>query len=148
MAATATLPVAVIMQRRTPTHPWASEAWGAIGVVPDDGACQEVVTLAYSPARETYLVPGLTLELHRDEHEGYFANCTAPEAKVFVMWRMVEGRAMPQQVSASYAEGTRMFDSGDPADGVAMAPEIHAWLADYLGKHYEPPVRRGRAGHG
>ncbi|MFD2368164.1 DUF3305 domain-containing protein [Pseudoduganella sp. GCM10020061] len=148
MGATATLPIAVIMERRAPTHPWAGDAWSAVGVVPFGGAGRQVVTLASSPARETYLVPGLTLELYRDEHEGYFENCIAPESKVFVMWRMIEGRAMPVHVSASYVEGTRMFDSGEPADGVRMPPEIHAWLSDYLVDNYEPPVRKGRARHG
>jgi hypothetical protein len=93
-------------------------------------------------------VPGLELQLHRDEHDGYYENCIAPEAKVFVMWRMEEGRAMPIKASVSYAEGTRMFDSGEHADGVAMPAEIQAWLAAYLAANYDPPVRRGRKGHG
>jgi hypothetical protein len=49
--------------------------------------------------------------------------------------------------SASYGEGTRMLDSGDQADGVAMPADIHAWLGVYLHRHYEPPAR-GRRGHG
>ena len=148
MAATASLPVAVIMQRRASTHPWAEETWSAVGVVPFAHDGRGVVTLASSPARDTYLVPGLQLELYRDEHEGYFENCVAPEAKVFVMWRMLDGKAMPVRVTASYVEGTRMLDSGEPADGVLMPAEIHAWLASYLAENYEPPVRKGRARHG
>lgn len=148
MAATASMPVAVIMQRRAPTHPWAEDSWSAVGVVPHAGTRHGVVTLNSSTERDTYLVPGLTLELYRDQHEGYFENCMAPEAKVFVMWRMQDGRAMPVHVSASYVEGTRMFDSGEPADGVMMPAEIHAWLIDYLARNYEPPVRKGRAAHG
>lgn len=148
MAPVASMPVAVIMQRRSPTHPWAQDAWSAVGVVPDCANSAGVVTLASSAERDTYLVPGLVLELYRDQHEGYFENCIAPEAKVFVMWRMEDGRAMPVRVSVSYVEGTRMFDSGEPADGVMMPAEIHAWLIDYLARHYEPPVRKGRAAHG
>ncbi|HEU4852385.1 MAG TPA: DUF3305 domain-containing protein [Telluria sp.] len=148
MGATATMPVAVIMQRRASTHPWAGDTWGAVGVVPYSGAVREVLTLVSAPERDTYMVPGLDLELYRDEHEGYFENCMAPEAKVFVKWRMEDGRAMPVQVSVSYVDGTRMFDSGEPADGVAMSAEIQAWLVDYLANNYEPPVRKGRARHG
>lgn len=148
MAATASMPVAVIMQRRAPTHRWAEDAWSAVGVVPYAGAERSVVVLGSSPERDTYLVPGLDLELYRDEHEGYFENCIAPESKVFVKWRMLDGRAMPVQVSVSYVDGTRMFDSGEPADGVAMPAEIQAWLVDYLANNYEPPVRKGRARHG
>ena len=54
---------------------------------------------------------------------------------------------MPVRASVSYVEGTRMFDSGENADGVAMPAEIHAWLVDYLRTNYEPKPRRGR-GHG
>ena len=81
---------------------------------------------------------GLELQLFPDENEGYFENWIAPEPKVFVMWRMQDGRAMPMRASVSYAEGTRMFDSGESADGVAMPAEIHGWLADYLREHYQP----------
>jgi len=144
MSAQASLPIAVIMQRRRSTHPWAEDQWEAVGVVPDNGATEDILPLVHSDAREAYLVPGLALELHRDEHDGYFENCIAPEAKVFVQWRVHEGRALPVRASVSYAEGTRMFDSGEHADGVAMPADIQAWLIRYLAEHYEPPTRGGR----
>jgi hypothetical protein len=39
-----------------------------------------------------------------------------------------------------------MLDSGESADGVAMPPAIHSWLACYLQAHYQPPPqgRRGK----
>ncbi|MGZ3184864.1 MAG: DUF3305 domain-containing protein [Telluria sp.] len=148
MSAISSLPIAVIMERRASTHPWADDVYHAVGVVPDNGAVREPLTLARSRERETYIVPGLELQLHRDENEGYFENCIAPEAKVFVMWRMSKGRAIPVQASVSYAEGTRMFDSGEQADGVHMPPDIQAWLVDYLSRHYEPKPRGGRRRHG
>jgi len=144
----AALPIAVIMQRRTLAHVWADEAWGAVGVVQDRGDLAPFQMLSASAARDSYLVSGLQLELHRDELEGYYENCIAPEPKVFVLWRMQDGRAMPVKASVSYAEGTRMFDSGESADGVAMPAEVQAWLAQLLQTHYQPrEVRRGR-GHG
>lgn len=140
----ASMPIAVIMQRRTLNHRWADEAWSAVGVVADCGDLPPYQVLSQAPDRESYLVSGLTLELYPDENEGYFENCMAPEAKVFVKWRMQDGRAMPVQASVSYADGARMFDCGEHADGVAMPAEIHAWLADYLRRHYAPPARRGK----
>jgi len=141
------MPIAVLMQRRAVRHRWADEAWNAAGVVPDRGNLPSVQVLSESQERDYYLVSGLELELYPDENEGYFENCVAPEPKVFVLWRMENGRAMPVRASVSYVEGTRMFDSGESADGVAMPAEIHAWLADYLRTHYQPKPRRGR-GHG
>ena len=140
----ASMPIAVLMQRRTLQHRWADEAWEAVGVVPDRGDLPPVRMLSQSPERDYYLVSGLELELYPDENEGYYENCVAPESKVFVLWRMENGRAMPVRASVSYVEGTRMFDSGENADGVTMSAEIYAWLAGYLRAHYQPKPRRGR----
>jgi len=140
----ASMPIAVIMQRRAVQHRWVDEAWAAVGVVPDRGNLPPVQVLGESPERDYYLVSGLELELHTDENEGYYENCVAPESKVFVLWRMIDGRAMPVRASVSYVEGTRMFDSGESADGVTMSAEIYAWVAGYLREHYQPKPRRGR----
>lgn len=140
----ASMPIAVVMQRRRARHRWASEAWAAVAVVPDCGGLAPLQYLNHSEERDSYLVSGLELQLYPDENEGYYENCMAPEAKVFVMWRMQDGRAMPVQASVSYVEGTRMFDSGESADGVAMPAEIHAWLAAYLRDHYQPRARGGK----
>jgi hypothetical protein len=140
----ASMPIAVLMQRRTVQHRWADEAWEAVGVVPDRGDLPPLQVLSQSPERDYYLVSGLELELYPDENEGYYENCVAPESKVFVLWRMENGRAMPVRASVSYVEGTRMFDSGENADGVTMSAEIYAWLAGYLRAHYQPKPRRGR----
>jgi hypothetical protein len=140
----ASMPIAVLMQRRALKHRWADEAWAAVGVVPNRGDLPPVHVLTESAERDFYLVAGLDLELYTDENDGYYENCMAPEAKVFVLWRMIDGRAMPVRASVSCAEGTRMFDSGEAADGVVMPAEIHAWLSAYLREHYQPRVRRGR----
>lgn len=138
----ASMPIAVIMQRRHVNHPWAPVAWGAVAVMPDAGDLPLLRELTNTPERQSYLVSGLELQLYTDENEGYFENWVAPEAKVFVKWRMLEGRAMPVDASVSYAEGARMLDSGEAADGVPMPADIHAWLGAYLRDHYEPPARR------
>jgi hypothetical protein len=140
----ASMPIAVIMQRRALQHRWADEAWAAVGVVPDRGNLAPVQVLSENAERLYYLVSGLELELYPDDNEGYYENCMAPESKVFVLWRMENGRAMPVRASVSYVEGTRMFDTGENADGVTMSAEIYAWLAGYLRAHYQPKPRRGR----
>lgn len=140
----ASMPIAVIMQRRAIQHRWMNEVWAAVGVVPDGGGLPRIQPLNHTEEHEHYLVSGLQLELYPDENEGYFENWIAPEPKVFVMWRMENARAMPVIASVSYAEGTRMFDSGESADGVPMSGDIHQWLAEYLNANYQPRPRRGR----
>lgn len=139
------MPVAIIMQRRAVRHRWGDmDTWAAVGVVPDRSGSAGVRMLSASPERDHYLVSGLELELFTDENEGYYENCMAPESKVFVLWRMQDGRAMPARASVSYVEGTRMFDSGESADGVAMPAEIYSWVAGYLRAHHTPRPRKGR----
>jgi hypothetical protein len=140
----ANMPIAVLMQRRTLQHRWADEAWAAVGVVPDRGNLPPLHVLSESPEADYYLVSGLQLELYTDDNDGYYENAESPQSKVFVLWRMEQGRAMPVRATVSYLEGTRMFDSGENADGVPMPAEIHAWLSAYLREHYQPRVRRGR----
>lgn len=140
----ASMPIAVLMMRRAPMHRWGDDTWAAVGVVPDRGTLAPLTMLSESPERDYYLVSGLELELYTDENDGYYENCVAPESKVFVLWRMEQGRAMPVRASVSYMEGTRMFDSGESADGIKMPVEIHGWLSAYLNEHYQPRPRRGR----
>jgi hypothetical protein len=138
------LPIAVLMQRRALHHRWADESWAAVGIVRDQGRLPPVQQLQAGAGRDYYLVSGLTLDLYPDENDGYYENWVAPEPKVFVLWRLEEGKAMPILASVSYVDGTRMFDSGERADGVPMPADIHAWLGDYLQKHYQPRERKGR----
>lgn len=133
------LPIAVIMQRRVLQHRWADESWAAIAVMADNGKLPKVQALSLDEQRQSWLVTGLSLELFMDDNESYHENWAAPSPKVFIAWRMEDGKAMPQRASVSYVDGTRMFDSGESADGVLMPPDIHAWLGDYLRQHYTPP---------
>jgi hypothetical protein len=133
--------IAVVMQRRTLNNRWIDHVWAATAAIPDPGTLPPVQKLSKSEKEESYLVPGLMLELYPDEDEGYFENWAAPEPKIFIMWRMQDERAMPVAASVSYAEGTRMLDSGENADGVPMPPDVHAWLGSYLRQHYRPRPR-------
>lgn len=145
MSALAEMPIAVLMRRRSPASRWVDHFWSAEAVLP-----MAAIREPLPPDGDSYLVPGLRLTLHADENDGYYENWIAPAPKVFVMWRMQENadRAVPILASVSYVDGTRMFDSGESADGVPMPPEVHGWLGAYLRAYYRPrEARRGR-GHG
>ncbi|HEY0421045.1 MAG TPA: DUF3305 domain-containing protein [Acetobacteraceae bacterium] len=150
----ARLPITVLMQRRQLDNRWVQEIWSPVAVLTDLHAlaaelpppATQTRMVKQSGADEAYLVSGLSLELYPDENDGYFENWIAPQPRVFLLWRMQDGRAMPVLASVSYAEGARMLDSGEQACGVTMPVDIHAWLGDYLQRHYEPPAQ-GRRGH-
>ena len=148
MAAIDSLPIAVVMQRRKVSHPWADEAWAAVAVLRDQACAPAITPLSSDAERQSWLVSGLALELYRDDNESYHENWLAPVPKLFVARGLEDGPDLPQRASVSYVDGTRMFDSGESADGVLMPPDIHAWLGNYLRLNYTPPEPGGERRHG
>lgn len=140
----AELPLAVLMRWRPAASIWDQARWRpeAVSVDRADGMPQVRMTTV-----DSRLLGGVTLQLFPDENDGYFENWAAPEPKVFLLWRVEGGEPLIVSASVSYGEGTRMLDSGDQADGIAMPPDVHAWLGSYLLRHYEPPAR-GKRNHG
>lgn len=140
----AELPLAVWMRWRPATSRWDAARWHPETVCID----QANGTAAVRPVTaDSRLLCGVMLQLYPDENDGYFENWAAPEPKIFLLWRAENNEPAIVAASASYAEGTRMLDSGDQADGLRMPPDIHAWLGSYLLRHYQPPAR-GKRNHG
>ena len=133
-----TLPIAVVMQWRLAQSRWADyvwEPWGVLARYDAEGASRQLVD---EPEVAQWLHAGFTLVLHRDEIEGYYLNVSAPEPRVFVLWRMEGEQGLPVEVTVSSEEGGRWLDGGHSVDGVAMPPEIFAWVGDYVEKNYRP----------
>ena len=136
-------PLAVIMERIALTSRWADEMWRAAGVVRDTAPAGTAASVIVDEHKLTqFLFPGYKLKLARDEAEGYYLNITSPQPKIFILWRLVEARAKPELITASYSEGTRWADSGESVDGVPMPAELLPWLGEYVERHYEPEVRK------
>lgn len=142
-------PLSVVMQRRLQGMRWEQWRWSAAAVLPTGYDYAETLDARAGADTLLVLTPGLVVELHSDELDGYFENWVAPAPKVFVSWRMhvlpAGERAVPVKISVSYAEGARMLDGGDGADGVEMPAVIHGWLGACLAQHR---VRLPHRGHG
>jgi hypothetical protein len=134
--------VAVVMRRReTPNNRWQTEVWELVGVLPEslEGEPRKIVE---ERGGAQWLYPGLPLTLHRDEAEGYYLNVSTDDPRVFVMWRMEEGRAVPQYLTLSYAEASRWMDGGEQVDSVSMPPELYAWVGEYVERNYRPEPKK------
>jgi hypothetical protein len=129
------------MERRTLANRWQSEHWQPVEVVPDGGERQPRL-LGEEGGRARWLHPGFTIELHRDEAEGYFLNLTTATPYVFVNWRMEDGLAVPKSVTASYHEASRMMDGGAQVDGVPLPPDLFRWIDEFVRAHYKPEPRK------
>lgn len=138
-------PIAVLMEWRRLQDRWGSESWEALAVLPDPAGEAPGVQLLFQDAgRMQYRVSGLEIALYGDDVEGYYVNWAAPQPRVFIMWRMQDGQALPVLATVSYAEGVRFADAGEQVDGVPMPPPLHAWLGAFINAHETAPGGRNR----
>ena len=129
------------MQRRPAQSRWADVIWEPHGVVPGYAGTDTKLLVEHDGVAQ-WLHPGFKLELHRDETEGYYQNVAARDPRVFVLWRMEGEQALPLDVTVSSDEAGRWLDGGHSVDGVAMPPEIYAWVGDYVEKNYRPEPKK------
>ena len=130
------------MERRQLNNRWQSEAWEPRSVIPSVEPKGAPRLLVAEGGVQQWLHPGFELVLHQDEAEGYYLNVSVSGARVFVLWRMDDDKAVPLDVTASYNEGGRWLDGGHSVDGVAMLPEIFAWVGEFVEQNYRPEPRK------
>jgi len=136
-------PLAVIMERVRLANRWATERWEAKGVVRDDAPAGSGERVIVADERMTQILfPGFVLKLHADEAEGYIYNITSPQPKVFILWRMEENIARPQALSVSYHEGARWTAAEECVGGVALPPDLLAWIGEFAAEHYKPEPKK------
>jgi hypothetical protein len=146
-------PVDVILERVPLANRWVDEKWQPAAVVPagTPSADPEVepgppALLHEGPEGSQWRFPGHAIELHRSEGEGYFLNLTAPQPRVFVMWRRAEGDATPPVfpvvVTVSYNEAARMMDAGEQVDSVAIPVPVLEWVKPFMEANYKPEPRK------
>lgn len=137
-----TYAISVVMRRRPAKSRWADWIWEPWGVLPGAtaGGPRKLVD---ADGETQWLYPGFELALHRDETEGYYFNVSGQQPRVFVLWRMEGEQGLPVEVTVSFDEAGRWTDGGHTVEGVAMPPEIFAWVGEYVERNYrpEPKVR-------
>ena len=142
------LRVAVVMERETAPNRWEDWRFRIAEVVPhEDAFGLEARVLRDDGKLQRTLHPGFTLELFRDEAEGYWLNLTSGSPVWFVVWRIDDAdpsRAWPETVSLSYTEAGRWLDAQERVDNVPLAPELASWLQAYTDEHYRPEPKQRR----
>jgi hypothetical protein len=137
-----TFPIAVIMQRKPSQSRWIDSSWEPLGVLPGHAAEGPPRLLRDSEGAQQWLHAGFSLVLHRDEAEGYYMNVSAPEPRVFVLWRMEGEQALPVEVTVSSDEASRLMDAGHQIDGVAMPADLFAWVGEWVEHNYRPEPKK------
>ena len=140
--------VAVVMEREAAPNRWEDWRFRIVDVVPHEAAFGDAARVLVDDGRiQRTLHPGFTLELFRDEAEGYHLNLSSGAPVWFVVWRVDDedpSRAWPETVSVSYHEAGRWLDAQERVDNVPLPPALGAWLQAYADEHYRPEPRRRR----
>ena len=142
------LRVAVVMERETAPNRWEDWRFRIAEVVPhEDAFGSEARVLRDDGKLQRTLHPGFTLELFRDEAEGYWLNLSSGSPVWFVVWRIDDedpSRAWPECVSVSYTEAGRWLDAQERVDNVPLPADLVAWLQAYTDEHYRPEPKQRR----
>ncbi len=150
MSSRPSLDVAVVMRRDRLDNRWQPWRWVLDDVVPHQAAFGSEVRRIHSDERgEHWLHPGFTVELFRDDAEGYYLNATTEAPGWFVMWRMEETPsvaeepiARPVVVSLSYHDAGRWLDAQETVEQVPAPREVVEWMRAFADAHYVPEPRR------
>ena len=153
MSADASMPVSVVIERRDSDSRWQDFVWCPIGVVARS-ATERWKLLSQGEGWAHFQVGPLELELHRGETEGYLVNLAQSPPLVFVVLRRGEEAedmdVEPFHVTVCPYEASVYSESGDEiVEGVAMPPEVSAWLADFVARYHveRPFVKRKNKRH-
>ncbi len=150
MSSRPSLDVAVVMRRDRLDNRWQPWRWVLDDVVPQQAAFGSEVRRIHADERgEHWLHPGFTVELFRDDAEGYYLNATTEKPGWFVMWRMEEAPsvaeepiARPVVVSLSYHDAGRWLDAQETVEQVPAPHEVVEWMRAFADAHYVPEPRR------
>jgi hypothetical protein len=152
--------VAVVMRKERITgamSQWQPWRWVLEDVVPHEPSFGDVPRrLLQDEHGERWLHPGYTVELFRDEAEGYYLNVHTPAPCWFVHWRLVDDEprmpeepghgalAQPQTVTLSYHEAARWLDAQETVEQVPAPPEVVDWMRAFVDAHYQPEPKKRR----
>lgn len=140
--------VAVLMEREAAPNRWEDWRFRLVDVVLHEDAFGSARRVLRDDGKTCLtLFPGFTLELFRDEAEGYHLNLSSGAPVWFVVWRIDDedpSRAWPETVSLSYNEAGRWLDAQERVDNVPLPAGLVAWLQAYTDEHYRPEPKRRR----
>jgi len=140
--------VAVVMEREKAPNQWQDWRFRIADVVQHEDEFGLVARVLRDDGRvQRTLHPNFTLELFRDQAEGYWLNLSSGSPVWFVVWRIDDAdpsRAWPETVSLSYTEAGRWLDAQERVDNVPLPPDIAAWLQVYTDENYRPEPKKRR----
>lgn len=136
-------PVAVVVERRAATSPWAEHVWVPVAVLPGETAAAPWTVLHESKGLTAYIAGKATVSFFSSETPNYKANL---ESGAPVLWVVLRPSETPPgmelvAVLADPGEAEAMTTAGsDVIETVPMPGQIREALEDFVAAHH---VERG-----
>ncbi|XKG61935.1 DUF3305 domain-containing protein [Caenispirillum salinarum] len=146
----ASKPFGVVIERRTSSHPWGSDAYVPVAVAPGVPAGDPV----RQAEADRWVTGGVTLELFRKETEGYRRNLSTPTPRIYVILRPVtddDGNTYgplpvkPVLVTACpYEAEAYLHGDETQVEAVPMPDDVAHWVGAFCARHHvdQPFVKR------
>jgi len=147
--------VGIILERRISDHPWQDHTWHLANVLPG-GEEGDWRVLQQGEGWVQYYAGAREIQLFRRETAGYKVNLSNDPPRVYVVLRPQDDEDEDEEggheiepfiATVCPYEAESYVESGDEqVEGVAMPPEIAAWVQDFVDRHHveEPFVKRKR----
>ncbi len=141
MAATETLSLGVIIERRELDNPWQDHCWLPVAVIPGvSSPIGKWKKLRHGEDWVHYHAGTLDLELFKKETDGYRVNLSQPQPRVFVVLRPDEEgdrEFLPFHITACPYEAEGYGESGDEiVEGVPMPDIVIAWIQAFIDTYH------------
>lgn len=140
--------VAVVIERRKSSHPWAEFSWKGIGVVEAAEAPCEWQVVHEDEASTQFLFGPVSLILHRKLGEAYDANMETGTPSLWLVLDDADTDPVPYKVrgvTADPYEAQGMLDAGDGLiERVPMPADILQWTVAFLKQMPEPEAFKKR----
>ena len=149
MDSTESVPLGVVVERRSIDHPWKEFDWRPVAVIPGAPALEpgaEWTVLREGEDWVRYHCGTLPLELFRRETEGYKVNLSQDPPQVFVLLRSEDDpqsrhEFLPFLVTASPYEAQDYLDSGeDIVEAVTMPDDLVAFVQSFVDAYHVDEV--------
>ncbi len=135
------LPVGVVVERRTGVTRWAAHVWLPVSVFFGRAPHESWYEMATGDGWTQFCAGTAELELHRGDAEAYMRNLSAPRPSIYVILAPAKGE-IPWRlhlVTASPSEAEAYTVGGDHlVEAVAMPDEIGAVVAEFAKAHFKP----------
>ncbi|MEM8794395.1 MAG: DUF3305 domain-containing protein [Pseudomonadota bacterium] len=137
------IPVGVIIERRQSKHPWGSDIWKSVEILPGAGPVDEWITISEGEDYARFHAETVALVLHRKETEALKLNITSGDPHIYVVLRENEEDAdgkrpyLVHLVTASSYDAQDYLDTSEEViDRLPMPQSLFEWIRAFVAEHH------------